>query len=155
MRARRLEDLVAYQFARELCDQVYALLARSPRAKQDLEYHEQIADSASGVARTIAEGYARKSPGDFANFLRFSLGSIEETRDALRDGVARSYFTSGEIASAMTWVGRCERITVSLRASQLRLVFAARRREALARAQRRSRRTPPGAPPAARRRHRD
>jgi four helix bundle protein len=132
MTARRVDDLVAYQFACELEDAVYALMDASPRAMRDLDFRDQIFDAVSGIARTIAEGYGRRTPGDFANFLRFSLASLAETRDALQDGITRRYFTEQAATRATLWADRTEPVIKALRLSQLTRV----RQERLQRQQR-------------------
>jgi four helix bundle protein len=92
MGARRYQDLVAWQLARELERSVFAFTATSPAAK-DFEYCRQIRRSASSAPRNIAEGFGRFLPGDFARFIRTARGSLEETQDHLDAGRERGYMT--------------------------------------------------------------
>lgn len=91
MGVRRYEDLEAWQIADELKREVYALTATG-RASKDLEFRNQIRDSAASSTKNIAEGFGRFRPADFARFMEFSVASTMETKDSLKDGVDRGYF---------------------------------------------------------------
>jgi len=92
MVARRFEELVVWQLARELERRVYAFTDESAVAK-DFDYCSQIRRSSSSSPRNIAEGFGRYLPGDFCKFLRNALGSLAETRDHLDAGLERRYLT--------------------------------------------------------------
>jgi four helix bundle protein len=77
-----------------------------------------VRDAASGIEACIAEGFARFVPGEFAQFLRYALGSLKEAETRLTDGVHRSYFTAERCQLAFTWARRCRAVTAGLRASQ-------------------------------------
>jgi four helix bundle protein len=79
MIARRFEDLVCWQLARELERRVIAMIASQP-ARDDFDFCRQIRKSASSAPRNIAEGFGRFLPGDFAKFVRTARGSLEETK---------------------------------------------------------------------------
>ena len=96
---RRYEDLEAWQIADELKREVYALTASGPAAR-DLEYRNQIRDSAASSTKNIAEGFGRFHPGDNARFVEISLASTMETQDSLKDGVDRGHFTPERVARA-------------------------------------------------------
>src|SRR6478735_5331603 len=89
---RRYEDLEAWQIADELKREVYALTATGPAAR-DLEYRNQIRESAASSTKNIAEGFGRFHPGDNARFVEISLASTMETQDSLKDGVDRGHFS--------------------------------------------------------------
>jgi four helix bundle protein len=92
MVAKRFEDLVCWQLARELERQVYAFTAMPPALK-DLEYCRQIRKSSSSSPRNMAEGFGRYLPGEFARFMRNALGSLNETRDHLGAGYEQGYLS--------------------------------------------------------------
>jgi four helix bundle protein len=92
MVAKRFEDLVCWQLARELEREVYAFTAMPPAAK-DLEYCRQIRKSSSSAPRNMAEGFGRYLPGEFARFMRNALGSLNETRDHLGAGYEQGYLS--------------------------------------------------------------
>jgi four helix bundle protein len=95
----KFEDLDAWQVADELRIEVYALTATGP-ASQDFKFCNQIRDAASSATRNISEGFGRFHPGDFAHFMDFSIASVMEIQDCLRDGVLRQYFTDDKVRKA-------------------------------------------------------
>ncbi len=97
MGIKRLEDLVAFQFAVELKRAVYALVDGNVRARSDWKYRDQLFDAALGGESNIAEGWHRYNAAEIAQFLRYALASLAETDRRLRDGVDRNYFTLSEI----------------------------------------------------------
>jgi four helix bundle protein len=96
---RRYEDLEAWQIADELKREVYALTAAGPAAR-DLEYCKQIRASAASSTKNIAEGFGRFNPGENAHFVEFSVASAMETKDSLKDGIDRGYFTPERVLRA-------------------------------------------------------
>ena len=121
MGARRVGDLVAYQWARAFKVEVYRLFDTSPKAQSDLRFRDQLFEAAASIEANIAEGFARFVPGELANFLRYALGSLAECRTRLDDGVARGHFRPADIERALVFAARCESATRALRASQQRL----------------------------------
>ena len=118
MPVHRLEDLVAYQFALEFKLEVYRIIDESAEMHHAYKYKEQLRDAASGIESCIAEGFARFVPGEFAQFLRYALGSLKEAETRLNDGVHRNYFALERCELAFTWARRCRAATAGLRASQ-------------------------------------
>ena len=69
--------MIVWQEAIRLAKAVYELTKRLPR----VEIHalsDQIRRAAVSVPSNIAEGQARKAPGDFSRFLHIALGSLAE-----------------------------------------------------------------------------
>lgn len=126
MAARRVEDLIAYQFAEEFKLAVYDVINNSSSAQRSFKYREQLEDAAAGIERTVAEGFGRRQPAEFVQFLRYSLGSLAEARTCLRDGIHRKYFAEADCEVAFTWARRCKRTLLNLLASQRRLIAAER-----------------------------
>jgi four helix bundle protein len=94
--ARRVEELVVWQLADELRRKMYGLTA-SALVMSDRRFRDQAMDAAGSVARNIAEGFGRYRHREFAQFLTVARGSLMETKDCLRDGVARRYWTEEEV----------------------------------------------------------
>jgi four helix bundle protein len=46
----------------------------------------------AGVAAAVAEGWARRRPKEFCQFLRYASGSLEEAWTWLEDGAARGHY---------------------------------------------------------------
>ena len=120
MTVRQVEDFGAFHFATEFRLEVYRLIERSPGASRDFKYRGQLQDAVSGIEGTMAEGFGRGRPKEFALYLRYSLGSIRESQARLRDGIDRGYFREANCRLAFTWAGRCRYATAALWRSQER-----------------------------------
>ena len=114
MGVKNLEDLIAYQLAVESKKAVYRLVQAHPRADQDLRYRGQLFDAAASVESNIAEGWRRFAPRDMSRFLKYALGSNEEVRRRITDGVHRGHFSDASCASALTLSRRCGAATMAL-----------------------------------------
>ena len=76
-KAKSFRDLVVWQRGIQLAKEIYVLTAHFP--KDELYgLTNQIRRAAVSIPANIAEGQARKLPGDFRHFLRISLGSLAE-----------------------------------------------------------------------------
>jgi len=95
MVVRRFEDLVVWQLADRIKNEVYAITARRPAAN-DIKFCDQIRESARSAPRNIAEGFGRYYPREFGRFLRIALGSLHETKNHLHDGHDRRYLSDGD-----------------------------------------------------------
>jgi four helix bundle protein len=90
MAVRRFEDLIVWQLASQLQQEVFAFTAIGA-AWRDIKYREQIRDSSASATRNTAEGFGRFRPRDFARFLEIAHGSLDETKNHLHDGHRRKY----------------------------------------------------------------
>jgi four helix bundle protein len=105
MIARRFEELDAWQIADELKREVYALTESGPPAR-DFDFLDQIRKSAASNTKNIAEGFGRFRPAPFANFMEIAVASAMETKDSLKDGIDRGYFTPARVAGALALAER-------------------------------------------------
>jgi len=140
MGAKRLENLVAYQFAVEFNGEVQQLIKASPAAQSDWEFRRQLQGAASGIDGSVAEGYARFRPAEVANFLTYALASLAEAKARIKNGVLRGYFREADVQHALTWAERCRVVMIRLLASQRRLIEQQREEENRRRLERTSRR---------------
>src|SRR5262245_11299777 len=92
MVARRFEDLVAWQLAHRLQDEVFAFTARPPCVR-DLSFCNQIRASSRSATANIAEGFGRYYPREMSQFLRIAAASLQETKNHLRDANHRGYLS--------------------------------------------------------------
>ncbi len=83
----KFEDIVAWQNARILTQDVYALF----RLNKDFGFKDQIQRAAVSVMSNIAEGYERQSNKEFAQFLYIAKGSCAEIRSLLCIGKDLKY----------------------------------------------------------------
>jgi four helix bundle protein len=81
----RIEDLIAWQLACELRDEIFRLTASGP-ASRDFDFRDQIRDASSSAARNLAEGFDLFKPRLFAKHARIARGSLGETSDCLLEG---------------------------------------------------------------------
>ncbi len=95
MGAKDFTALDAWQLSHELQALIVALLQRSAFA-MDRILCDQLQDAAAASPRHIAEGYGRSSAVEYAQFLRFALGALAETRNHLIDARNRGYITEDE-----------------------------------------------------------
>jgi four helix bundle protein len=75
--ARNYRELIVWQDGIKLAKAVYKLTEKFPR-QEVYALADQIRRAAVSVPSNIAEGQARKSPGDFRRFLHIALGSLAE-----------------------------------------------------------------------------
>ena len=139
----KLEELVAYQLSMDLKQRVFRLLYNSPAAK-DLKLAGQISDAVSSLPSDISEGYYRFNPAEFANFVKYARGSLQEVRTRLPDGVAKGHYSQTDIDDLLTLAERLAKVLGGL-------YFSLRRQ---AEAKRRSARSDHRPPRSARRRRR-
>jgi four helix bundle protein len=75
--AKNYRDLIVWQEAIKLAKAVYKLTKKFPR-QETYALADQIRRAVVSVPSNIAEGQARKAPGDFSRFLHIALGSLAE-----------------------------------------------------------------------------
>ena len=79
---RRVEDIQAWQKAREMVREIYTTCANGALAK-DFGLRDQIRRAAVSSMSNVAEGFARKSDKEFARFLDIARGSAIEVQSLL------------------------------------------------------------------------
>ena len=92
---RRFEDLIAWQLAYQLQQEVFAFSSNNP-AVRDSRLCDQIRECTRSAASNIAEGFGRFAPREFARFLRIAVGSLHESKNHLRDALDRGYLSPSE-----------------------------------------------------------
>ena len=75
--ARNYRELIVWQEAIKIAKAIYELTGKFPK-QETYALADQIRRAAVSVPSNIAEGQARKSPGDFRRFLHIALGSLAE-----------------------------------------------------------------------------
>lgn len=75
--AKNYRDLIGWQDGIKLAKVVYKLTEKFPR-QETYALADQVRRAVISVPSNIAEGQARKAPGDFRRFLHISLGSLAE-----------------------------------------------------------------------------
>ena len=75
--SQHFKDLIAWQKAMDLVEQIYRLTELFP-ARENYGLTNQLRRAAVSVASNIAEGQARYSKKEFRHFLRAAKGSLAE-----------------------------------------------------------------------------
>ena len=109
--AKRVEELVVWRLGNELREKVHAITADPPVSK-DFRFCSQTRDAASSIARNISEGFGRFRPADFARFMEIAVASLMETKDSLKDGLDRGYFTPARVGPAQQLAERSIKCSV-------------------------------------------
>jgi len=104
------------------------MVLASAGAGRDLRLRTQLLEAARSVPANIAEGFRRKSPGDFARFLDYSLASLAEAEERLGDGLLLGYFTARDHAAAFVLAKRTLTATIRLKQSQVRYATEQRKK---------------------------
>jgi four helix bundle protein len=94
---RRIEEIQAWQKARELVRETYKTCAEGPLAR-DFGLRDQIRRAAVSSMSNIAEGFARKTDKEFAHFLDIARGSAIEAQSLLYVALDVQYINRGEFA---------------------------------------------------------
>ena len=123
-----LEDMAAYQLSVEVKQRVLALICNSP-AKRDFRLAGQVTDAAASLPSDISEGYERRNPAEFANFVRYARASLKEVIERLPDGVAKGYYTREEISDILRVCFRLSKVLEGLYFSLLRQAERRRNRK--------------------------
>ena len=87
---KRFEDIQAWQKARELTRDVYNVTKLGGFAR-DFGLRDQIRRSSVSIMANIAEGFARRSDKDFANFLNIARSSVAEVQSHLYVALDQQY----------------------------------------------------------------
>ena len=116
MKADRFEDLVAWQKARELTNEVYRVTRLGGFAK-DYGLCDQIRRSAVSIMSNIAEGFDRASRAEFHQFLVIAKGSAAEVRSQLYVAHDVGYIDKATFIRLKTLADETSKITNALRAA--------------------------------------
>jgi four helix bundle protein len=99
MAAKRFQDIVAWQLAREL-RRTLARLVVKPSVRRDLGFCTQVRKAARSVTANIAEGFPC-THAEFARFLDISARSLREIEDRLIEAVGDRMLTVAEAEPAL------------------------------------------------------
>lgn len=80
--ARRFEDLIAWQKARELTKKIYEITSKGQFVK-DFGLRDQIRRSSVSIMANVAEGFERARQSEFHQFLSIAKSSCAELRSHL------------------------------------------------------------------------
>jgi four helix bundle protein len=107
-------DLIVWQKAMDLAEVVYGLTAKFPHT-EIYRLGSQTTRAVASVPANIAEGNARGTKRDYANFLSVAKGSLMETETFLMLAVRLKYITQAEASTAFALVTEVSKMLTSLR----------------------------------------
>ena len=88
----RFEDILAWQKARELVQEIYCV-SNDGRFAKDFGLRDQLRRAAVSIMLNIAEGFARKTNKEFMQFLVIAHGSAAEVQSALYVALDQQYIS--------------------------------------------------------------
>lgn len=88
----RFEDITAWQKARQLTQEIYAVSNHAEFAR-DYPLRDQIRRAALSIPSNIAEGFERDGDKEFLQFLSIAKGSCGEVRAHLYVALDQAYLT--------------------------------------------------------------
>lgn len=106
--AQHYKDLMAWQKAMDLVEDVYAATERFP-SREKFSLTDQIRRAAVSVPSNIAEGQAHFNKGEFLHFLRHTRGSLAEVETQILLAKRLKYISDedeGMIAKQIDELGR-------------------------------------------------
>jgi four helix bundle protein len=80
----------------------------------DLKFCDRFRDAAASAPQNIAEGFGRRTHGEFADFLDVARGSLRECEQHLKDGVDRGHVSPEEAARLTSLARRAGGATAGL-----------------------------------------
>ncbi len=98
----------------DLVDVIYRISRDFPASK-DYRLTSQITRAAVSVPANIAEGQARSTRRDFANFLMMAKGSLNETETLLTVAVRQHFVTEADSRPAFLLAGEVSKMLTVLR----------------------------------------
>ena len=93
---KRFEDIEAWQKARLLAKEIYAISVETNLSK-DFRFRDQINAAAGSVMDNIAEGFERGGKLELINFLTISKGSCAEVRSQLYRCCDRNFIDENKL----------------------------------------------------------
>ena len=111
-------DLVVWQKAMDLAVMVYRLAAKFP-STETYRLVAQLTRAAASVAANIAEGHARGSKRDYANFLAIAKGSLMETETFVMLAVRLNYVSDDQAAPVLSLITEISKMLTALRSRLL------------------------------------
>ena len=113
---KRFEDLIAWQKARILTQEVY-LITREMAFSKDFGLCNQIQRAAVSIMSNIAEGFERGGTIEFRRFLDIAKGSCGEVRTQLYVAHERGYLDQEKFQKLLLLAEEVSRIIKGLHSS--------------------------------------
>jgi four helix bundle protein len=106
---KRFEDIEAWQKARVYVKDIYTVTSIGAFAK-DFSLRDQIRRAAVSIMLNIAEGFARKTDKEFAQFLIHAHGSAAEVQSALYIALDLKYISQNDFTKLYNNAGEVSKM---------------------------------------------
>jgi four helix bundle protein len=107
-------DLIVWQKAMEMVVQVYQLANHFPKT-ETYRLTNQMTRAAASVPANIAEGHARGTARDYANFLAIAKGSLMETETFLMLAIRLNYLPQTQAEPTLSLITEISKMLTVLR----------------------------------------
>ena len=110
---KTFRDLIVWQKSMDLVTQIYLASGNFPKS----EFYgliSQLRRSVVSIPSNIAEGYGRRSTGDYVRFLQIFVGSLYELQTQLEIAKKLEYLTEFEFNGLYENTREIERMLLSL-----------------------------------------
>jgi four helix bundle protein len=108
-KVRRFEDLICWQKARLLANNIFSLTCY-PEFSKDYRLRGQILDAAGSVMHNIAEGADSGGDPEFIRFLKIARRSASEVQSELYLALDRAYIKQSELRQAYDQADESKRL---------------------------------------------
>jgi len=116
MKVKNYQDLIAWQKAMDLVEDVYKASRDFPR-EEVYALTSQIRRAAVSVPSNIAEGQGRRTTADFLRHLSIAYGSLREVETQILIAQRLKYIVKGNVESVLSRAGEVGRLLNGLMAS--------------------------------------
>ena len=113
MEIRSHKDLIVWQKAMDLLDEVYRLIEFLPH-KEMYALSDQMRRASISILSNIAEGHRRNSTKDYLYFLFVARGSTAELDTQIEICIRRKYFSRNEAELALSLCEEVHKILNSI-----------------------------------------
>ena len=113
MGVKRYTDLVAWQKAMDLVEEIYLVTKSFPK-EEVYGLSSQLRRSVVSVPSNIAEGHCRNGRREFVHHLSIALGSLGEAETQVRIAERLGYLPADASAKVLADAGEVGRIVVGL-----------------------------------------
>jgi four helix bundle protein len=107
-------DLIVWQKAMDLVVEIYRHADKFPKT-ETYRLVSQITRAVASVPANIAEGHARSSPKEFAQFLSIAKGSLMETETFTMLAIRLGYLTNEDAAGTLGLITEISKMLTALR----------------------------------------
>lgn len=116
MKVKNYQDLIAWQKAMNLVEDVYKASRDFPR-EEVYALTSQIRRAAVSVPSNIAEGQGRRTTADFLRHLSIAYGSLRGVETQILIAQRLKYIVKGKVESVLSRAGKVGRLLNGLMAS--------------------------------------